>query len=442
MKPQTSHLAPPSPAGGVLSPNPFSNGAEVPWCNGCSYIQLNEKIQAALAERHTPREVVLVSDIGCIGIVDKLYTCDTVHCLHGRSVPLATGLKMAHGNPNLKVIVFIGDGGASIGLQHLIESARLNADLTVFAFDNQNYGMTGGQHSTFTLPEIKTSTTPEGSAVPAIDMLRILEPFPWTFRARLTANDAQIPAALGEALAYPGFSYLETLNFCSSYAGKNNPSLALSRAQRFCESSGRTFGVFPGEPKEPHAFQARPVAPEALEVRGELPAFEHALDKPVRIVIGGSAGGGVQTATTLFTQAAVKSGLHISLKSDYPVTVGRGHSTCEVILSPHPISFAGITHPDLAIVCTEDGQRALGTMIATAKEVVAQPSLALKNSQPVDFQKHGHRNSAFHALATMLAQKEWFPTQALRNVVEGLESEQRKKALLKIMDEEGEVGGD
>jgi pyruvate/2-oxoacid:ferredoxin oxidoreductase beta subunit len=422
----------PGAAAPAKAPNPFATSEAVPWCNGCSYPQLVGKIQAALAQRYRPMEVVLVSDIGCIGIVDKLFACHTVHGLHGRSVPLATGLEMSHDNPALKVIVIIGDGGCSIGLQHLVEAARLNANLTVFAFDNQNYGMTGGQHSTFTLPAVKTVTTPAGNPFAAMDLVRLLEAFPGTMRARLTANDPRVPEVLGQALAHRGFAYVETLNFCSSYAGRHNPELALARAQKFSEAAGRSFGAWPGEERPVFRHQARPAPPEEAARQRLTPCFSHNLAAPLRLVLGGSAGGGVQTASGLFTRAAALAGLHFSLKSDYPVTVGKGHSTCEIVLSPAPILFSGIAQPDLAIVCTEDGRRVLGPLIAAAREVVYERTLALERGTPLDFLAHGGKNAAFHALLLLLRREGWFAEEALAHVVEELPQDKVRAAFVRM----------
>ncbi len=418
---------------GERSRSRFASDAEVPWCNGCSYTQLNEKIQAVLGGLYKPLDVVLVSDIGCIGIVDKLYACHTVHGLHGRSVTLAAGLRMVHEHPDLKVLVFIGDGGCSIGLQGLIEAARLNADVTVLAFDNQNYGMTGGQHSTFTLPEVKTVTTPQGSGIPAMDLVRMLGGFPGVFRARLTANDARVPQALEQAFLHKGFAYVETLNFCSSYVGRMNADLALSRAQRYCESFGREFGIFPGEDRPPYAFRPVPVDPASAARTIVERKFAHRLQRPVRIVLGGSAGSGVQTAATLFLRAAALSGLHGSLKSDYPVTVGKGHSTCEIILSPEPILYAGIAQPDLAVLCTADGQRALASFIPKADKVVYDSSLALAAGRAVDLRTHGARNAAFFAFVLLVQEYGWMPLDALRTVVAEQPNEHIRKAYLAIL---------
>ena len=415
--------------------NPFVAPVEPPWCNGCSYTQLTAKIQAVLAEGFDPGRVVLSTDIGCIGVGDKLYLCDTVHGLHGRSIPLGAGLKLAHADPELKVVVIIGDGGCSIGLQHLIETARLNVDLTVLAFDNQNYGMTGGQHSTFTLPEVQTVTTPGGSGIPAMDLVRLLGGFPGVFRARLTANDPRVHQAIEQALRHKGFAYVETLNFCASYAGKRNPSLALARVQQFCEAHGREFGVWAAPEMPTYAFPAGPPAPEAMALKSRPVRFQAALERPFRLVVGGSAGGGVQTAASLFTEAAALSGLHISLKSDYPVTVGKGHSVCEIILSPEPILYAGISHPDLVLLCSEEGRGPLAALIPNAASLVADARLGLEGAESADLRAHGAKNAAFYGLTLMLQRHRWFPPEALAAVVAELGDAKVQPALSRILAE-------
>lgn len=414
----------------------FAAGVDVPWCNGCSYTQLNGKIQQVLAENYDPRDVVLVSDIGCIGIVDKLYTCHTVHGLHGRSVPLATGIKLLSDNPALKALVFIGDGGCSIGLQHLIEAARQNANMTVLSFDNQNYGMTGGQHSTFTLPDVKTVTTPMGSQVPAMDLVQMLSVFPATFRARLTANDKRVPETLAEAFAHEGFSYVETLNFCSSHVGRHNRDLALARAQEHAERFGRKFGVWPPtEDQPPQTFVPQHPAPQPLPVGDVAVTHHHALERPLKLVLGGSAGGGVQTAASLFTTAAARSGLHFSLKSDYPVTVGKGHSMVELILSPWPVRFSGIDQADVVLVVTADGRRVLGPFIANGRRVIHDAALGAEGGETEDFHAHTAKSAAFYALALMLRREGWFPMAALADTLADLPEGKVKTGLQGVLAE-------
>ena len=161
--------------------------------------------------------------------------------------------------------------------------------------------------------------------------------------------------------------------------------------------------------------------------------FSHQLEQPVWIVLGGSAGGGVQTAAGLFTKAAAMCGLHSSLESDYPVMVGKGHSTCDVILSPRAIRFSGISEPNVAVVCKEDGRRALGGLIAAARRVFYDAALPLEAGTPLDFGTHGSRNAALYALVLMLKEHGWFPIAALRELVGEQEGERMKKSPLKIL---------
>ena len=113
-------------------------------------------------------EVVIVTDIGCSGLADKYFRTNAFHGLHGRSVTYATGIKLA--NPELKVIVLMGDGGCGIGGHHLINAARRNIGVTVVVFNNFNYGMTGGEHSVTTPEGGVTSSTPFGQLEHPMDI--------------------------------------------------------------------------------------------------------------------------------------------------------------------------------------------------------------------------------------------------------------------------------
>jgi pyruvate/2-oxoacid:ferredoxin oxidoreductase beta subunit len=115
-----------------------------PFCPGCGHGAILDHLNAALVQLQLdPRKLVIVTDIGCAGLSDKFFETNAFHGLHGRSVTYATGIKLA--NPDLKVIVLIGDGGCGIGGNHLIHAARRNIDVTVLVFNNLNYGMTGGE---------------------------------------------------------------------------------------------------------------------------------------------------------------------------------------------------------------------------------------------------------------------------------------------------------
>ena len=108
------------------------------YCPGCGHGRIIEALNTALTELELdPRQIVIVTDIGCVGLSDKYFATNTFHGLHGRSWTYASGVKLA--NPDLKVIVLVGDGGCGIGGAHLINAARRNIGITTLVFNNLNY---------------------------------------------------------------------------------------------------------------------------------------------------------------------------------------------------------------------------------------------------------------------------------------------------------------
>ncbi len=120
----------------------------LPYCKGCGHDLIARSSTEALERLgYNPLDVIAVTDIGCHGIIDKCLNTHTVHGLHGRSVALGAGISFGTGNQDQKIVVFVGDGGTTIGLQHIMEAARLNLNVTVVVHNNMLYGMTGGQSS-------------------------------------------------------------------------------------------------------------------------------------------------------------------------------------------------------------------------------------------------------------------------------------------------------
>jgi len=169
------------------------------FCPGCGHGVITDHLNAALIKLQLdPHKVVIVTDIGCSGLTDKYFTTNAFHGLHGRSVTYATGIKLA--NPDLKVIVLMGDGGCGIGGHHLINAARRNIGVTVIVFNNFNYGMTGGEHSVTTPPGGLTSSTPYGTLEQPMDICQTVAVNGATFVARTTVFDKTIPDLLAKAI--------------------------------------------------------------------------------------------------------------------------------------------------------------------------------------------------------------------------------------------------
>ena len=126
------------------APSTYRNERNYPFCPGCGHGLILNQFNAALMKLGLdPTRVVIVTDIGCQGLGDQYFATHAFHGLHGRSIAYATGIKLA--DPDLTVIVIMGDGGTGIGGAHLLNAARRNIGLTVLVFNNFNFGMTGGQ---------------------------------------------------------------------------------------------------------------------------------------------------------------------------------------------------------------------------------------------------------------------------------------------------------
>ena len=193
------------------------------WCTGCGNgIILRDVVQAIDNLGLEKRDTIIVSGIGCSSRAVGYLDFDTIHTTHGRAIAFATGIKMAR--PELKVIVLTGDGdAAAIGGNHLIHAARRNIDLTVVVFNNNTYGMTGGQFSPTTPIGDLAATAPYGSIDPVFDIPALAKAAGATYTARGTAyHAAQTTKLIEAAIRHEGFSIVECVTTCPTYYGRKN----------------------------------------------------------------------------------------------------------------------------------------------------------------------------------------------------------------------------
>ena len=336
-----------------------------PFCKGCGHTNVLRRLNEALVSLQlSPEQVVLVTDIGCIGLADALFKeVHTVHTTHGRSTAFATGIALADSvlaDNKLKTIVLIGDGGAMIGLQHLVHAAMLNVDVTVLICNNFVYGMTGGQGSSLTPECFVTATTPKGNIVPPVDMCEILKNSNAPFVARALATDQNLASLLQNAIQFKGFSAVEILELCTEYAVQQNDLTGKKLAEIAANHKWKLGMVNESDRRDTFEKRYRSVnepgvvGKAAASVQSIVPS---SLKKPISIVLAGSAGEKVQSAAGILCQAAVNCGLQVTQKNDNPVTQGSGFSLSEIWLSPNEIHFTGIESPDFVIVTSEDGLR-------------------------------------------------------------------------------------
>jgi 2-oxoglutarate ferredoxin oxidoreductase subunit beta len=189
------------------------------WCPGCENFLIYAGLQKALEELNFAEEnVLIVYDIGCAGNMADFLNINGIHGLHGRSIPVAMGAKLA--NEKLNVIVIGGDGGMyGEGLNHLIAAARMNIDITVIVANNFLYSLTTGQTSPTTPQGAKTKSTPQGNVNVPINAEKLIESVnekAWT-RTMKKVDVATVAKAIVEAIKNDGFSLLEFQQVCVTF---------------------------------------------------------------------------------------------------------------------------------------------------------------------------------------------------------------------------------
>jgi 2-oxoglutarate ferredoxin oxidoreductase subunit beta len=145
------------------------------WCPGCGNgIALGAIVEAIDRLKLEKDSVSVVSGIGCSSRASGYLNFDSIHTTHGRAIPFATGIKLA--KPETNVMVITGDGDCTaIGGNHLIHACRRNIDMNVIVFNNNIYGMTGGQYSPTTPTHARTATSVKGMIEKQFDICRLSE---------------------------------------------------------------------------------------------------------------------------------------------------------------------------------------------------------------------------------------------------------------------------
>lgn len=193
------------------------------WCPGCGNGIVTRSIVKAIDNLGLDKnDCCIVSGIGCSARASGYLDFNTMHTTHGRALAFATGIKLA--NPELNVIVITGDGDCSaIGGNHLIHAARRNIDITTIVYNNNTYGMTGGQYSPTTPTGDKGTTAPYGNIDANFDLCELTKSAGATYVARSTVYNANmITKQVEEGIKNKGFSFVETLTICPTYYGRKN----------------------------------------------------------------------------------------------------------------------------------------------------------------------------------------------------------------------------
>lgn len=196
----------------------FRNNVKPNWCPGCGDFSVQAAIQKAAANVGLePEGVALITGIGCSGRLSGYVNSYGVHSIHGRSLPLAQGVKMA--NRDLTVIASGGDGdGFAIGMGHTIHALRRNMDITYIVMDNQIYGLTKGQTSPSSAKGFVTKSTPKGNIEQNVAPLELALSSGATFVAQSFSSDIkELTGIIEEAINHKGFSFVNVFSPCVTY---------------------------------------------------------------------------------------------------------------------------------------------------------------------------------------------------------------------------------
>ncbi len=200
----------------------FKSEIKPDWCPGCGDYGVLNSLQKACADLDLdPSEVMVVSGIGCSSNLPGFFNSYGMHTLHGRSLPIAQGAKLA--NHNMTVIATGGDGdGYGIGVGHLVHAMRRNVDMTYIVMDNQIYGLTTGQTSPTTELKVKTKSTPQGNLESQLNPIALALAGGASFVARgFSGEPMQLAELYKQAIQHKGFAIVDVFSPCVTYNKTN-----------------------------------------------------------------------------------------------------------------------------------------------------------------------------------------------------------------------------
>jgi 2-oxoglutarate ferredoxin oxidoreductase subunit beta len=188
------------------------------WCPGCGDFGVLSSLYTSLAGLAIdPRNLVVVSGIGCSGRTPGFIKSYGFHSLHGRVLPVALGVKIA--NPSLHVIAVGGDGdGFAIGGGHIPHAARRNLDITYIVMDNSTYGLTKGQYSPTSPVGFRAGSTPYGNVEQPLNPLAMLIAYGATFVAQgYSGKPKDLADVITRGMSHKGFSFINVISPCITF---------------------------------------------------------------------------------------------------------------------------------------------------------------------------------------------------------------------------------
>jgi 2-oxoglutarate ferredoxin oxidoreductase subunit beta len=266
----------------------YAESIPIAWCPGCGNFAILQAVRGALVALGVePHQVLFVSGIGQAPKLPHYTQGNVFNGLHGRSLPVATGARIA--NHNLIVIGIDGDGGAyGEGISHLLATMRRNVNMTYLVHNNQVYGLTKGQASPTSDIGFVTRTTPLGAGQP-VNPLALALASEVSFLARGFAGDVEhLTGLLKMGIEHKGFALIDILQPCVSFNRKNTYQWYRERVYKLEEEgydSGDRLAAFARAQEWAERVpigliykKERPVYEEQLPALKELPLARQKID--------------------------------------------------------------------------------------------------------------------------------------------------------------------
>lgn len=326
------------------------------FCPGCSHERIARILDKTFQNMGLKgNQIVMVSDIGCSGLFDTFFNTHALHGLHGRALTYATGIKLAR--PELNVVVTMGDGGMGIGGAHILSACRRNLDLTLLVLNNFNFGMTGGQFSATTPPDAQVGSGFLNRIEQPLDVCEVACSAGATYATRCSAYQKDLSKEIERAIRHNGFSVIDIWGVCTGRFAKQNKLTPQVIDETLAKLPLRK-GVVENNTRKEYGKHYREVAKSQKPT--PPPAIIKAKFNPPEtgrreVIILGNAGQRIITAGDILCFAGITAGLKVTQKNEYNITVLRGPSISEVILSPEDIGFTGIDRPAAILVIGQEG---------------------------------------------------------------------------------------